>query len=150
MVPQFRPAQPADLDAVMGLMARFAAETRAPFQEDEARRALGRLAADASLGRVFVIRVEENVVGYVVLTLGYSLEFLGRDAFVDELFVVPEWRSRGIGSAALRHLEAACGELGVRALHLEVGPDNHPAVGLYRRAGFEDRRHHLMTKRLPR
>lgn len=149
MDPVFRAAQPANLGEVAGMMARFAAETRAPFHEEEARRALAQLVADPSLGRVFLIAAGDGIAGYVVLSLGFSLEFQGRDAFVDELFVVPEQRGGGLGAAALRHLEAVCAELGVRALHLEVGPDNPSALGLYRRAGFEDRRHHLMTKRLP-
>ena len=85
-----------------------------------------------------------------MLTLGFSLEFLGRDAFVDELFVAPKHRGRGLGLAAIRFLEPVAAQLGVAALHLEVGPDNEKALGLYRRAGFEDRRHRLMTKLLAR
>jgi ribosomal protein S18 acetylase RimI-like enzyme len=34
----------------------------------------------------------------------------------------------------------------VRALHLEVARDNEAAKALYRRFGFADRAHHLMTR----
>jgi diamine N-acetyltransferase len=150
LVPEFRPARPDDLPLVQRFMESFYRETDTPFQTEAAGRALAALVGDPSLGRLFLIEAGAETVGYVVLTLGFSLEFLGRDAFVDELFVAPEHRARGLGLAAIRFLESVAAQLGVAALHLEVGPDNEKALGLYRRAGFEDRRHRLMTKLLPR
>ena len=131
-------------------MEGFYRDTDTPFHAEPAERALAALVADPFLGRLFLIETGEKLAGYVVLTLGFSLEFLGREAFVDELYVAAEHRGHGLGQAAIRFLEAVAVELGVRALHLEVGPDNESALGLYRRAGFEDRRHHLMTKLLAR
>jgi ribosomal protein S18 acetylase RimI-like enzyme len=147
---EFRPAQPDDLPEIVRLMAGFYRETDTPFHADTAGRAVAVLMADPSLGRLFLIETDAGTAGYVVLTLGFSLEFLGRDAFVDELFVVPEHRGRGLGLLALRYLEEVAVQMGVTALHLEVGPENEPALGLYRRAGFEDRRHRLMTRLLTR
>jgi GNAT superfamily N-acetyltransferase len=71
---------------------------------------------------------------------------MGRDGFVDDLYVVPEWRGRGIGSALLKQLTDACVELGVRALHLEVGRKKTDARALYRRFGFEEHDRLLMTR----
>ena len=150
MEPEFRPARLDDLTLILSLMEGFYRETGTPFDAEAAGRALVTLVADPSLGRLFLIETGERTAGYVVLTLGFSLEFLGRDAFVDELFVAPEHRGRGLGLGTLRFLESVAGGLGVTALHLEVGPENEKAQGLYRRAGFEDRRHHLMTRRLHR
>ena len=70
-------------------------------------------------------------MGYLVVAFGYSLEFRGRDAFVDELYVAPTHRGRGLGREALRVAEPCCLEAGVRALHLEVRPGNARARGLY-------------------
>jgi hypothetical protein len=39
-------------------------------------------------------------VGCVVLTLGYSLELLGRDAFIDEFYLREVYRGRGWGRQA--------------------------------------------------
>ena len=80
------------------------------------------------------------------MTLGYSLEFHGRDAFIDELYVVPEYRGRGIGSNVMRIVEDACRELGVRAVHLEVERDNPAARALYLRFGFKEHDRLLMTR----
>jgi GNAT superfamily N-acetyltransferase len=86
--------------------------------------------------------------GYVVLTFGYSLEFNGHDAFVDELYVEEGHRGKGLGGLAVRLAEDTCRTMGVRALHLEVDRENHRARAVYEKAGFEDRDNHLLTKRL--
>jgi diamine N-acetyltransferase len=85
-------------------------------------------------------------VGYLVAVWGYSLEWHGRDAFVDELFVEPGRRGRGIGSRALELAQEECRRAGIRALHLEVERPNTRAQELYRRMGFRDHDRYLMTK----
>jgi ribosomal protein S18 acetylase RimI-like enzyme len=88
--------------------------------------------------------------GYVVLTVGFRMEYGGLDAFVDDLFVRPDFRRKGFGRAALATLLAECERRGVRAVHLEAGRDNHPAKALYGRFGFRDNDRQLLTVRLPR
>jgi ribosomal protein S18 acetylase RimI-like enzyme len=73
---------------------------------------------------------------------------LGGDAFVDDLFIRPPFRGRGLGKLALAEVRAACEQRGVRALHLEVGRDNGAAHSLYRRAGFGDTDRQLLTLKL--
>lgn len=101
-------------------------------------------------GRVWLLVVDERPVGYIVLTLGFSFEFLGTDAFIDELYIVPEFRRRGFAKRAVRFLEVEAQKLGVNALHLEVDDGNDAAFELYRRTGFEDHNRFLMTKWLQR
>ncbi|OLE60250.1 MAG: GNAT family N-acetyltransferase, partial [Cyanobacteria bacterium 13_1_40CM_2_61_4] len=103
-----------------------------PFDETTARSALEGIVRDRSLGRVWMIGDGRETFGYVVLTLGYSLEYRGRDAFVDELFIQASRRRQGIGTRALRFVEQACRDLGVRALHLEAERRNVAAQELYR------------------
>ena len=91
------------------------------------------------------MRHEGTIVGYVVLTLGFSVESGGRDGFIDELYVAPAARGRGIGAKVLALVGREAGALGLKRLYLEVGHDN-PAHGLYRRAGFVDHPRHLMSK----
>ncbi len=134
-------------EAILGLMEQFYAEERYPFDREKARAALDPFLADAALGRAWLFRDGDAAVGYFVLTLGWSLEYGGRDAFVDELFVSPSHRGRGLGRRALEAIDEACRELGVRALHLEVEKNNLPAEELYRNGGFEDRDRRLMTKK---
>ena len=71
-----------------------------------------------------------------------------RPACIDELYVAPAWRGRGLGHQALKAVDAACIQLGVEALHLEVERNKTAAQALYRRWGFADRQRVLMTKRM--
>jgi ribosomal protein S18 acetylase RimI-like enzyme len=147
--PRFRPAVDADVPALLAMMARLYAEDGGRFEAGPAEQALRGLVRDGSLGAAWILEDGGAACGYVVLTLGYSLEFHGRDAFVDELFVAAAHRGRGHGGRALALLEAECRRRGVHALHLEVTPTNEAAVELYRRQGFELRERRLMTRPIP-
>lgn len=143
----FDPALLSDVDAILPLTRAFYAIDAYPFDETIARRALEDLIGDAALGRVWLIREREAIIGYMVLTFGYSIEFHGRDATLDELYVVADHRNRGVGTAAMRFLDATCPALGVHTLHLEVERHNAAAQALYRRFGFSDSGRYLMNKR---
>jgi ribosomal protein S18 acetylase RimI-like enzyme len=82
------------------------------------------------------------------VALGFSLEFGGPSAFLDELYVRPSSRGGGVGTIALRLLLDACGRLGARSLALEVDLENAGAEALYRREGFSSIGRQLMTRRL--
>ena len=128
----FRVAGHADIDILLGFMRQYYAHDQLAFDQPAARRALEGLVGDPSLGRVWLISDEGQAIGYVALTLGYSLEYHGRDAFVDEIFVQASHRRMGIGSLAMAFVEAASRDLGVNALHLEVERTNVTAQSLYR------------------
>src|SRR5262245_50136072 len=148
MDPTFRSADRTHVDVLVGLRRAFCRHQHLPFDEGAARAALENLLADGSLGRVWLIHLAGATAGYLVVTFGYSLEFNGRDAFVDELYVEEAHRGRGLGGLALRLAEDACRTMGIQALHLEVDRENHRARAVYDKAGFEDRNNHLLTKRL--
>jgi ribosomal protein S18 acetylase RimI-like enzyme len=145
---ELRPATAADLEPVLGLHRDFFREDGYPFHAEESRTNLARLLGDPNLGRLWVMDDGGTLVGYLVLAFGFSLEFRGRDAVIDELYVAPSHRARGLGRRALAVAEAACRELGVRAIHLVVERKKENARTLYRRAGFVAPDRELMTKRL--
>jgi diamine N-acetyltransferase len=142
----FKSATPDDIEALIPMMRELYAHEDLSFDESIARRALAGVIGDGTLGRVFLLLLENEVAGYAVLTFGYSLEFHGRDAFVDELYLRDEYRGQGIGKRALEFLTGVCAENGVCALHLEVERSNTNAQVVYRKFGFEDHDRYLMTK----
>ena len=146
MEPSFRVAEPADADALVEMMRDFNEHERIAFDESEVRAVLAQLFANDAYGLACLILLGGQVAGYVVLTFGFSIEFRGRDALIDELFVRDEFRGRGLATAALRHAEGLCRERGIRALHLEVDRQNTRAQSVYARAGFADRGNHLLNK----
>jgi ribosomal protein S18 acetylase RimI-like enzyme len=148
--PFFRRAQEADADLILELMREYYAFDGHHFDEGKSSAALIGLLRDDSFGLVWLIEDGNVAVGYVVLTLGYSLELLGRDAFIDEFYLREDYRGRGWGRQAIAFVEDAARSLGVNSIHLEVTRPNTTAQQIYRKLGFEDRQHYLMTKWIAR
>jgi ribosomal protein S18 acetylase RimI-like enzyme len=144
------PTASFDIEELLPLMGEFYAGERLPYDEALLRRALGELWAEPLHGGAWLARADREAVGYGILGCGFSLEYGGRDAFVDELYVRPEWRGMGIGNRLLDAMEARCRDSGIAALHLEVDHDNPHGKRLYARRGFVDHQRHLMTKWLNR
>lgn len=147
--PSLQGAREADLPCLLDFVRaahRFEGVERSDAEREAALRPL--LGANGP-GRVFLLRVGPATVGYVALTFGYSIEFGGRDAFIDELFIAEGHRGRGIGGRVLQQLRGEAAALGIHALHLEVDRENRRAQRLYRSAGFDARtRYFLMSARL--
>jgi GNAT superfamily N-acetyltransferase len=144
----FRRAAAVDIPALLELQQRFYANEGYPYDRATMHRGMRELIANDSLGRLFAFG--DPIVGYLVLTFGFSLEFGGRDAFVDELYVDDASRGQGLGTLALQVAEDACREAGIGALHLEVEHVNARARALYERSGYTAHDRHLMTKRFER
>jgi ribosomal protein S18 acetylase RimI-like enzyme len=121
-----------------------------PFDEAQRRAIFDQFVRDITYGKAWLILFNEQYVGYVVLTVSFSFEYRGYDAFIDELYIAEEYRRQGIGRRAMEFVEAAAAELGINAIHLEVSDGNDPAIGLYRRAGYAGNERFLMTKWLNR
>jgi GNAT superfamily N-acetyltransferase len=131
-----RRASREDVDVLVQLMAGFYEEAGFPLPRDAATSAFLALLDDARLGCIWLVEQEGVAVGYLVLTLAWSMEFGGVRGFVDDFFVRPSARNRGLGAAALDVVRRECAAMGIRALLVETGPDDHPARRLYARAGF--------------
>jgi ribosomal protein S18 acetylase RimI-like enzyme len=148
MTVTFRAALSRDAERVVVLMRDYYGEDGYPFDARAARSAVDGLLARPELGQLWCVEAGGQIVGYFALTLGYSFEYRGVDAFLDELYLAPAYRGQGIGTKALVCLEDRARALGVRALHLEVEKVKAAAIGLYRRWGFTEHDRFLMTKRL--
>jgi GNAT superfamily N-acetyltransferase len=146
MNPVFTLAGASDADELVELMREFYAFDHIAFDEEAARRALRQILGDARFGVVHLIRAGAETAGYLVLTFGFSLEFHGRDAFVDELYLRENFRGRGIGRACIEFAAEVCRAEGIAALHLEAERANTRAQALYLKSGFHAHDRYLMTK----
>ncbi len=142
------PATPVDVPTLLDWMQDFYAHEGIPFDPGASEATLRELLDNHAFGRVFKLVADGAEVGYAALALAFSLEFGGRSAFLDELYVRPASRGLGIGAIALRLLQDACRGLGARSLALEVALENTGAEALYRREGFTTIGRHLMARRL--
>jgi diamine N-acetyltransferase len=145
---QFREATLQDEAALVPMMRSLDEhETYAiRFDESAVRAAFRQFLSLPSFGRAWLLYTGPALVGYIILTIGFSFEFHGHDAFIDELYIAPDYRRRGFGRQAIAFLEQKAREMGVNAVHLEVDRGNDPALELYRRTGYRDHDRFLMTK----
>jgi diamine N-acetyltransferase len=147
MTVRFHSACRADVPHLLVMMKELQQDDpwSVPLDEADAGKAVEELVCDPSLGYIWIISNDDETIGYIVMTFDYSLEYGGRGAWVDELFVRRAHRGRGIGSQALDFFSREAKRLGITVVHLEVNHGN-PAIELYRRSGFEDHHRYLMTK----
>src|ERR1035438_7054850 len=131
-----RRASPNDIPLLVGLMAEFYAETGYDLNHARAARAFAAILADERLGYVRIIQIEHQDVGHIVLTLKYAMEYSGLVACLDDLYVKPDWRNKGLSTAALVEVRKFCEVAGIRALTVEVGHKTRPAQTVYRRVVF--------------
>ncbi|MBE7185402.1 MAG: GNAT family N-acetyltransferase [Methylobacterium mesophilicum] len=124
--PVLRHGGPSDLDAINRL------ENEA-FESDRiARRSFARLLRSPS-ATVLVAESCAAVEGCAVLLFrSYS-----RRCRLYSLAVARSARGKGIGSALLEAVEREASGRGCEAVGLEVREENHPAIALYRRSGYE-------------
>ncbi|MBW4518334.1 MAG: GNAT family N-acetyltransferase [Scytolyngbya sp. HA4215-MV1] len=133
-----RQAIPNDIDTLVNLMTEFYAESDYELDRPMAEKAFAAILADQRLGYVWMIDEQGKDVGYVVLTLRFGMEYGGLMACLDDLFVVPQSRNRGLSTAALFQVHDFCKSLGVRALTVEVSYSNGSAQTVYRRLGLTE------------
>lgn len=145
---EIRLAKLVDLPTLLPLVERFWVFEKLPWTEVDVSAVLGALLADANLGCVLMAVHEEQLIGYLTLTFGYSIEHRGRDSLVDELYVEPDVRGRGTGARLLEAAAEFCGALGVTRMHLEVDHTNPRAHALYARLGFRGQNRQLLTRPL--
>ena len=143
---QFIPITPDHWECLEPMMQEFWAFERIPFASDEALKVWQKAWLHPELVRGWLLEFDTATVGYVVLTFGFSLEYNGMDAYVDELFVKTEFRGQGFAARALEFLESECREHNVNTLHLEVDADNLAAKFLYAKVGFESSGRELLSK----
>jgi ribosomal protein S18 acetylase RimI-like enzyme len=138
-----------DLAAIFELMRHMQHDDpwSEAFDEPIVRKNLHDLLHNPHFGLIYLVRENQNPVAYLVICFDFSLEYRGKGAWIDELFVEASHRGQGIGTQLLDLAERASPEHGAQFLHLEVNHGN-PANELYRRRGFLDHNRFLMTKPL--
>jgi GNAT superfamily N-acetyltransferase len=146
MKAEFNALTAGAMERALDMMGRLYSEAGAAHHRERARRAADGLMANPELGGVWLIEVHGETAGYFCVTLCYSLEFDGRFALLDELYLEEAWRRKGIGAQAIAFAAEWSRARSLAAIRLEVAHTNSRALELYRREGFKAHDRHLMTK----
>jgi GNAT superfamily N-acetyltransferase len=135
-----RPATRGDIPQLLALVRRYwEYEHIAGFQALRLELLLQQLLGEPRLGAAWVAEAEGNLTGYLVTVTVLSLEHGGLMAEIDEFFVLPEARSRGVGARLLAAAEAALATRGCVRLQLQLAVTNSAARSFYQQRGYAAR-----------
>jgi len=135
-----------EIPTLLVMMREFYSQQEMRFDEPAASRAVTSALNDPSLAQIYLIFRGTELAGYFALTFCFSLEFHGRFALFDEIYLREPYRRQKLGKAVLAFAEELCKKAGIKAVRLEVGRENLSAQSLYNVAGFKQDERNLMTK----
>ncbi len=137
-----------DLEALTPLFDGYRQFYEQPSDLEGARTFLeARLTLGESV--IFIARIEEHPAGFTQLYPSWSSVSMRRLWILNDLFVQPNFRQRGVGEGLLERARHHAIETGAKGLMLETAVDNGPAQRLYERLGWE-RETHFYTYNLTR
>ena len=120
---------------ILELYADDNATTVGSMTQEQIQRTIQTMSAQPEAGEILVFEIDNQVVGYSILTWFWSNEFGGRMLIIDELLVKEPWRNQGIASRFFEWLfaERRYGEM---AYELEVGAKKEHTIRFYEKQGF--------------
>ncbi len=137
---ELRLATSTDIRALVPLVEQYwRFEAIEGFDANGVAALLRRVIADPALGRAWLTTIDGQAAGYLLAVFVFSLEHHGLTAEIDELFVAPQYRGRGLGKQLLAAGEVAFREAGCTRVSLQIGRDNAAARTFYRGHGYRDR-----------
>ena len=91
--------------------------------------------AGTPFAEIWMLEAQGQTAGYALLALTWSQEGGGFTVWVEELYLLPQFRGQGIGTGFFHELRQRYPQ--AARFRLEIEPDNHKAEALYRRMGYE-------------
>jgi GNAT superfamily N-acetyltransferase len=138
MAVEIRPAQPADVEAIVGLVKALADYEKLAHEvtgtpEDLARALFG----ERPYAEALLAWVDHQPVGLALFFHNFSTFLMKPGIYLEDLFVLPDYRRRGIGRALLVHLGKLAVERGCGRFEWNVLDWNTPAIEFYQSMGAE-------------
>jgi ribosomal protein S18 acetylase RimI-like enzyme len=133
---EIRRATPAEADLVAPLFDRYRQFYGCSADLDAAARFL-RDRLERGESAVFVAMVEGTGVGFVQLYPTFTSIGAKRAWILNDLYVSPDARRRGVGRALMNAARAMAEETGAAWLELATAKDNERAQALYRSCGYK-------------
>lgn len=135
-----RPASPADVPQILSFVRELAEYEREPdavkVTEAELTRDGFPPAGETGYFECLIAEEGGEPAGFALFFPVYST-WRGRSMHLEDLFVRPKFRGRGIGKALLTQVAAVAVERGCRLLYWHVLDWNEPAIAFYRSLGAD-------------
>jgi GNAT superfamily N-acetyltransferase len=131
-----RPAAPGDVEQILAFIRELAAYEQLEQQVVATASELSQhLFGERPAAEVVIAELEGVPVGFALFFQNFST-FLGRPGlFLEDLYVQPQARGKGVGRALLVHLARLAVERGAGRLDWNVLDWNEPAIAFYQRLG---------------
>ena len=129
-------ATAADCLQCADLLVTQLAEHDVHVTADELTPVLKRVLLDPNLGFLFVARAGNRIIGVAYAATLLSAEHCGFVSSLEELYVAPDWRQQGVGTALLGAVFARAATEGIVAIELEIDAGHKRVESLYERFGF--------------
>ncbi|MEO8281498.1 MAG: GNAT family N-acetyltransferase [Ideonella sp.] len=133
-----RPANPADCGAIVGMIRELAEfELLSHLVKVTPDGLRQHLFGERPVAEAVVVEMDGKIVAFALFFTNFST-FLGKPGlYLEDLYVQPSQRQRGIGKALLEHLGALAVERGCGRFEWSVLDWNANAVALYRKMGAD-------------
>jgi len=125
-----------DREAIVDQLIAQMQEHRVESRRENLREVVAGVMADRRQGFILVAKEAGRVTGVAYVAVILSIEHGGRAGWLEELYVTPECRGQGIGTALLQAAIEHAGKIGLHGIDLEVDVEHQRAESLYRRFGF--------------
>lgn len=92
-------------------------------------------------GKILVVEINQTVVGMIAVMIEEEMNMyrrLKRHAIITDLFILPEYRGRGISKDLLKAAEKYAAHKGLKVIEASVLLNNGKALRSYTRNGFEE------------
>jgi GNAT superfamily N-acetyltransferase len=130
-----RPAREEEIDELLPLMRGYCDFYEASPPDQGLREMARTLIGDPEQGAFFIARDGGIAVGFATLCWKWSTLRGARIGVMEDLFVAPPARGRGIADALIEACAERCRERDAPAMEWLTAPDNHRAQAVYKRAG---------------
>ena len=132
------PATPDDVPTLMALIRGLAEYEKLTHQLSMTPAALGEhLFGPRQYAEAVIARVDGEPVGYALWFHTYSTFLAKPGLYLEDLFVVPEHRSCGVGRALMRYVAGVARERRCGRFEWSVLDWNEPAINFYRKVGAD-------------
>ena len=137
-VPEIRLLKVEEIDAALDLLGSQLHEHQLSTGLGQARCVIEQIVNHSRLGFVLVAAGKNGKPVGVALGCAFlGVEHGGTSGWLEELYVLPEFRKRGIGSLLVVEFVRVASALGWRAIDLEIDSSHRQAASLYKRHGFQ-------------
>lgn len=145
---QVRKACKKDIDKMLDLLKELFLMEGVDFDREIQHDGLLFLMENESRASAFVAEIHENIIGMCTIQTLISTARASYTAYIEDLCVDSDFRSKGVGGKLLKHCETWCINNNITSIHLLADGKNKKALNFYKKNGWHVTDYTAITKAL--